>query len=1112
MKNKHRMVAATLLVMRITFVQIALSTVFFTSLYAKEATGQSILDKSFTISVENMQLRKVISSIQKQTKVKFTFSTNVINAERVITYSAQEKKISDFLNEVLKLYHISYQVVDNQIILYPANVEATATIGYYPVITKAVKPDKTVSGTVTNDKGEPVPGVTITEKNKSNAAITDEKGYYFIRLTDDNAILVFSSIGYESQEASVANLLSLNIILKTANKALDEVIVIGYGTQKRSDVTGSVSSVPKDRLSKLPVTNILHAIEGAVAGVNVTQTSSVPGSSANVLVRGATSISGVTGPFVVLDGIPYSTTGGSINDINPNDIASIEILKDASATAIYGTRGANGVILITTKRGSTGKPAIRYNVYTGLEDYAHTVEPMNAQQYAQKYADWKTQSSVVNSNAVPSVAELANYATGTTTDWLKEISQQGFIQNHNLSISGGSKEVKYFISGDYIKQKGVIKGYQYRRASIRSNLDINITSYLNAGANLFFASNNYDGGRANLTLASQTSPYGQLYNPDGTYYLYPMYTELLYTNPLLGTYVDRLDRSKNISGNAYAELKPDFVRGLKYRINASYSYVPGRGSSYTGRNANNSLGSANVTNSEVNTWVIENLLTYDKNWDRHHVDATALYSAQQTDYFASGTNSTGFINDLLSYNNLGAGATISAGTITVNGVNYSGSYRYRTNLLSQMLRVNYSYDSRYLLSLTARRDGYSAFGTNTSKYGFFPSFALGWNISNETFMKKIAFVTNLKLRGSYGLVGNQGINPYQTITTSSTNRLPYNGISTIGVAASVLGNANLKWESTYGTNIGLDFSILKDRIGGTIEVYSTRTKDLVLYRNLPTITGYTRILDNIGKVSNKGVELTLRSVNFEMGGFRWETMLNFASNKNKIVDLYGDKKDDIGNSWFIGRPISVIYDYRLQGVWQTGEDASQQDPGVKPGDLKFSDVNGSKTITADDRQILGSPNPKWIGGITNSFRYKDFNLSFFIHTAQGMLKNNPVLTNADQSAIINIPAEVEYWTAANKSNTRPSIAYKNPRGYAYASDASYTRLKDVTFSYNASQTILNITKLGGLTLYISGRNLITWTKWIGWDPENDYDRAFGSGTNSYPLVRSFVIGANITLR
>jgi TonB-linked SusC/RagA family outer membrane protein len=1117
MKNRQRLVASTLLVMRISLAQIAFSAVFFTSLYARETSAQSILDKSFSISVENMQLKKVISSIQRQTKVKFTFSDNAIRAGRIVSYIAEEKKISDFLNDIFKTYSIGYQIIDEHIILVPVN--QVEKINPWTESFRMPEPAKVISGTVSNDNNEPLPGVTVSEKNTSNAVVTNERGIYSITISKDIATLVFTSVGYAQQEASVGNLQSLDIVMKTSNKALDEVVVVGYGSKKRSDVTGTVSSVPKERLSKIPVTNILHAIEGSVAGVNVTQTSSVPGSSASVLVRGATSITGNTGPLVVLDGIPYSSTGGTINDINPNDIASIDILKDASATAIYGTRGANGVILITTKRGLTGKPVIRYNAYAGTENYAYKMKPMNAAQYVGKYAEWKAQRGVVNAFPVPSIAEQTNYAAGRTVDWLDEVSQQGFIHDHNISISGGTSDIKYFLSGDYLKEKGFLKGYQYHRASIRANVDVNITSYLSAGANLFFSTNNYDGGRINLTLAGQMSPYGQLYNPDGSYYIYPMYTELLYTNPLLGLYQDRIDRSKNISGNTYIEFKPAFVKGLRYRMNASYSYAPARTGTYTGRNANSTLGTANVTNWETNSWLIENLLMYDRDFGKHHVDATALYSAQQSDYFSAGVNATGFINDLLSFNNLGAGATISAGGLPQynlggNNVNApsSGSFAARANLVSQMIRFNYGYDSRYLLSITARRDGYSAFGGNTNKYGVFPSAAIAWNIGNESFLENTVFISNLKIRASYGLVGNQTINPYGTITTSGTNRIPFNGISTIGVAASVLGNADLKWESTYGTNVGLDFGILKSRVSGTLDVYSTKTKDLVLLRALPTITGYTQILDNIGTVSNKGIELSLKTVNVDTRDFSWQSTINYSRNKNKIIDLYGDKKDDIGNRWFIGKPIQVIYDYQVTGVWQVGEDASQQDAGVKPGDLKFADINSSKAITADDRVILGSPYPDWIGGIINTVRYKDFNLSIFIQTAQGILKNNPVLTNADQSGIINVPASVQYWTPTNKINDRPGIGYVNPRGYNYPSDGSYTRVKDITISYNAPKRLVEKARIGALTLYVSGRNIYTWTKWIGWDPENTFDRATSTNANNYPLVRSFVLGANISLR
>lgn len=381
-------------------------------------------------------------------------------------------------------------------------------------------------------------------------------------------------------------------------------------------------------------------------------------------------------------------------------------------------------------------------------------------------------------------------------------------------------------------------------------------------------------------------------------------------------------------------------------------------------------------------------------------------------------------------------------------------------------------------------------------------------------MKKVGWVNNLKLRGSYGKSGNEAIGVYQTITTDNTARYVFNGVPTVGVLAGNLGNANLHWESTKGLNLGLEFTILKNRISGTIDAYKTNTKGILLRRNLPIITGYSSVLDNLGETSNKGLEITLNTHNIDTRDFRWETTINFSTNKNKILDLYGDKKSDVGNRWFIGKPISVIYDYKMTGIWQTGEDPSKQDPGAKPGDLKFADINGDGKITADsDKVILGQTAPKWTGGLTNTFHYKNWHLNIFIQTAQGMMKNNPDLNYVDETGRRNTPAEIGYWTPTNKNNSRPALSYFNTRGYGYPSNASFTRIKDITLSYTFPQQLLDKLKLGSLTLYLSGRNLYTFTKWIGWDPENNYSmRGSGDWTNNYPTIRSFVFGANISLR
>jgi TonB-linked SusC/RagA family outer membrane protein len=946
---------------------------------------------------------------------------------------------------------------------------------------------------------EVVIGANVIVEGTNIGVVTDTYGKFSIDVPNKDSVLLISFLGYLTEKVAVNN--AAKVSLTPDIKTLSEVVIVGYGTQKRSDITGSVTSVNQGRLSQLPVTNVMTAIEGAVAGVSVAQTSSVPGSTATVQVRGVNSINASTSPLIILDGIPFE---GSLNYINSNDIESMEILKDASSVAIYGARSANGVILITTKKGKSGKPTIKYNVYGGVEDIPHILTPGSPEQYVQKYKDYMTQTGQKQNNPVPNAAELANYNAGKTTDWIKEVTQTGIIQNHNISISGGTENVKYYVSGDYLKEKGVVKGYNYERAGIRSSLEANITEYLSTGVSLFAVSNNYDGGRTNLLFASAMSPYGQLRNATtGKYEIYPMYPELLYTNPMIGLYQNYVDERWNLSGNYFAEFRPTFIKGLKYRFNASYDFNPSRACTYTGRDANNTIGKGEIKNTESKKYLIENIVTYTKDWDVHHLDFTGLYSAQKNNYFESSSTSSSFINDFESYNNLESGATQTA-----------ASEANQYTMLSQMGRLNYSYDSRYLFTATARRDGYSAFGSNTNKYGVFPSVALGWNIANEKFMDNIQnYVDKLKLRASYGKSGNMAIGVNQTTSTDETVRMPFNGVSTIGVLAKILGNANLNWESTTGLNVGLDFSLLKSRISGTIEVYKTRTSDLLMKRNIPLVSGYNWVWDNLGVTENKGIELSLNTVNIVTDDFKWESNINYTAFRNEIVDLYGDKKSDVGNKWFIGEPIGVIYDYKMVGIWQKGEDASNWDPSAKPGDIKFADMNGDHKITADDKVIQGSTLPTWTGGITNTFHYKNFHLNVFVQTFQGAKKYNNDLNYSDEQGRRNTPAEIGYWTEENMSNSRPSLAYNNTKGYGFASDNSYTRIKDVTLSYTFSPQMLNATFLSSLTLYVSGRNLYTFTNWVGWDPEMNYSmRGSGDWTTNYPNVRSFVFGMNVALK
>jgi TonB-linked SusC/RagA family outer membrane protein len=863
----------------------------------------------------------------------------------------------------------------------------------------------------------------------------------------------------------------------------------------------------------------MNAVEGSVAGFTVTQTSFTPGATATLQVRGLNSIKASTTPLIVLDGVPFP---GSTNDINPNDIESIEILKDASATAIYGTRGSSGVLLITTKKGRVGKPVIRYSGYAGSEYITHEFKPMNGAEYVQKNLDYNQQRGITPPqpvfDSVINSAEVPNFRAGKQVDWIKEVSRPGYLEAHNINFSGGTNEIRYYINGEYSKDNGVLKGYQYRRISLRSNLDATLTPWLSVGTSMFYANNNSDGGHINLTVAGQMSPYGQEFNPDGTYDVYPMYTQLLYLNPLLGLYQPTINRSNSLTGTGWLELKPPMIPGLKYRMNASYNYIPGRYDYYTGRNMGDLIGHAYAQNTETQNWILENVLSYTRDIRKHHFDLTALYSAQHNSFFVNSISANTFINDQLSFNNLNAAQIQTVNnTDALNNNTRPSQYA----LISQMGRLNYNYAGRYLITLTARRDGYSGFGALTTKYGVFPSAAVAWNLAKEDFFKPVTFVSSLKLRASYGTTGNSAIQPYQTLSTLGTTQYVYNNTTATGVAVSnilgqnpvlgSLGNGDLKWESTTGTTIGIDFSIL-NRIDGTIEGYITKTSDLLLQRNLPIISGYQSILDNIGKLENRGMDITLHSVNVRTAHFTWETNLIYSFYHNKITQLYGDGKDDIVNGWFLGKSLGAIYTYKMLGVWQTGEDPSGSNPGAKPGDLKFADLDKSGSITAADRQVVGYTVPRWTGGLINTFTYKDFSLRIFITTNQGAMKNNPILNPADQAGAINLPESVGYWTAANKRNDQPSLSFTNPLGYPYPKSASYTRIQDITVNYRVPRRIVDNWGLGSLSFYLSGRNIHTFTNWIGWDPESNYNGGTTTNYNNYPIVATYVFGLNLSLK
>ena len=979
-------------------------------------------------------------------------------------------------------------------------------------ISPAYAQNTTVKGVVRDAMG-PTAGATVVQKGTNNGTITDLDGNFTINVPA-NAVLVISFVGLDTQEIPVAGKKFIEVTL-SGNEELEEVIVVGYGTQKKSDITGSVASVDKARLSKLPVTNVLQAVQGATAGVTISQGSSIPGDAPSALVRGRNSINAGTGPYIVVDGVPISKSGGSLNDINPGDIESMEILKDASATAIYGTNGANGVILITTKHGKEGKPSISYNGYVGIEDFANKMDFCNGAQITQRYKDYVAQNAgeTMYNDYVKNQGEAAAQAAGQETDWIYDmVSRTGIIQDHNVTINGGAEKVKYFISGDYLTQKGVLKGFNYKRYSLRLNIDADVTDYLKIGTNTYIVSHNRDGGRVNFLMAEAMSPYGQVYNEDGSYCIYPMASENLFFNPMRDVNQDHERRQWNINLNGYADL--DFghiwapLKGLHYKFNFGYSYVPKRESYYNGAEQNNLNGYGEIFNAETQNYTAENILSWARDFGKHHIDLTALYASSRRKYHDNTAAASKFINDELLWHNLGGGGTQVA---------KSKTELYTT--VSQMGRINYSYDSRYLFTATVRRDGSSVFGDNI-KYGTFPSVALGWNIANEAFMEGTNdWLNNLKLRLSYGKAGNEAINVYETLSKMTNAALALDGASyTALYPNSRMGNSGLSWESTQSFNVGVDFGFLNNRINGNIDFYTSKTTDLLLQRNLPKISGYSNVYMNMGETANKGLEITINSKNISTKDFTWSTSLVWSWNKNEIKDLYGDGKDDLGNRWFIGHPISVIYDYEMEGIWQKDEiergDHLNHDPQAQAGDIKIRDIDGDGKITPEgDKTIQGQTSPKWIGGLTNTFSYKNITLSIFIQTVQGLKRNNSLLAMAsDEMGRRNSTLEVGYWSESNPTNEFRSLSKTSNRwGYGFPRDASFTRVKDITLSYQFPAKITKALNINALTIYASGRNLFTFTDWIGWDPESDItQRGWGGYENNYPMTKSMVFGLNVT--
>ncbi|WP_018471846.1 SusC/RagA family TonB-linked outer membrane protein [Echinicola pacifica] len=948
-----------------------------------------------------------------------------------------------------------------------------------------------------------LPGATILEKGTNNGTVTDVNGKFSISVSE-GATLVFSSVGYISQEKKVANSSSLKVSLEPDITNLEEVVVIGYGTVKKRDLTGAVTSVKSEDIRQVPAQNPLESIQGKVAGVDITRGSGSSSSGINIRIRGNRSIGAGNNPLFIVDGVQT----GNIDNINPNDIESMEFLKDASSTAIYGWQGANGIVIVTTKKGATGTPKVTFNSYFGLSQVSRYPSVMNGDEYAaiKREANRTTGkwSSEADDPLIFNTQELAAVQNGDWIDYQDLLFKNGTQQNYNIGVNAGSDKTKVYTSLDYYSEKGILKFDDIKRYTLRANVDHTFNNWVKAGLQSQVANRDESYRRDPLNMANKIIPLGTVYDENGDFIVYPLGGSSI--SPLADEQVDVFSNTGKITdviANVYLELKP--FAGFSFRSNFGSSISNSRiglfeGSNSISRNGGNSRAQYTASNSRFFNW--DNVINYSKEIKDHSFAITALSSYVQNE----GDNVLAQGESQLLPGQLYFGLGNAPDNITIN----SGYAKW--NVLSFAARLNYNYKGKYLITLTDRADGASRLSKG-NKWAFFPSAAFAWRIVDENFMENIASISELKLRLSYGVAGNSGIQPYGT--QSSLTRMPmaFGESSFQGFTFSpLLGNPDAGWELSATTNLGVDFGLWKNRLSATVDIYDTRTSDLLLPRGLPPTTGVQQVYQNIGKTRNHGVEIGLNTVNIESKDFQWESMITFTRNQEEIVSLVTEGVDDIGNGWFVGEPISVFYDYEKLGIWQSSEADEAQSFGQAPGDIKVRDLNGDGQIDAvNDRKVLGGDNrPNWFGGLNNKINYKGFDLSVYLFARWGQTINPNFLSRYDrQSNLNNSSTAIDYWTPENPTNEYPrpnaglsgsSTLYWSTIGYV---DGSYIRLRNLSLGYTLP--VKDNPLFSNVRIYLSGTNLLTWTKSSKLD---EYDPERGGG-ESFPMLKSYMFGLNL---
>lgn len=1140
---------------RKVFIRLLFTSFFFLlaliQVYAK-AQGSSV-----TIHKQNTTLAWVFNSLKQQTGYALIYNSKDLENKNV-SLNLKNSTVENAMKECLKNMPFTFKIVNRNILIKKKDI--------HPAFQLSAEIAKTISGKVVDKQNVPIPGVSVRLKGSSTGTITNAEGAFQISVPDDHAILVFTMIGFTLQEVAIGSRQTVNVILSEETSALNEVIVIGYGTQKKSNITTAVSSVSAENLKDRPAVNFGEAIAGQMAGVQVQQTSGAPGGEGlSIRVRGVGSITQSNDPLYVVDGYPME--GNAFRLLNPSDIESIQVLKDASSTAIYGSRGASGVVIVTTKKGKIGPPAVSVNSFIGFQELGNKVDMMNRDQYIQWFIDGRNQAwldaQIISSDPDKSphkttdpnarrnlysgagsqymipdgtggykynFLDPASIAKLPDNDWQDLLYRKALTQQNELSISGGTEHTQYTFSGSYLKQDGIVIGSNYDRFNFRSNINSRITKTINVGVNLMAYTakgrEQESGKYSAVMFALQLPPIFPLRNEDGTYGSMVRNPEILagdVTNPI-GIADQVLNTRKRYGwlGTVFAEW--EILNKLKYRINVNGGIEDNQQKVYEASfidfDASKAPRPARAVNQRATDydWVIENTLNYSHTFsEKHALSALVGYTTQKHSRDNMFGEARGFANDLIT--------TLNAGTMY--GVSSDES---AYSMISYLGRINYAYDDKYLLTATYRGDGSSRFGSN-KKWGTFPSLSAGWKVSEEKFMKNIKFISDLKFRAGYGISGNNRIGNYSAIGLLGSGFYPTGEALQNTVNPNSISNNDLGWEKTRQYNLGFEFGVINDRLRIEGDFYDSQSIDLLLNVPIPVITGYSSQIQNIGKVQNRGMEFLVTTRNL-VNSFKWSTNFNISFNKNKVLEVGPDQRPIFGsapnaNNAFIttiGSPIASFYGYKFEGVFLTQAELDKY-PHLgadKIGDGRYADVNGDGVLDQNDKTILGDNNPDFIAGLTNNFSYKNFSLGIQLTASYGaelfsFYERMVGIYHGDRNGMIQ---QVDRWRSLEQPGngihfraTRTPSGWQRDPSSAWIQDASYLRLRNVNFAYEFNKRTTESLKVKGLRLYVTGSNLFTWTKYTGYDPETSTE---GTGLTKggdylgYPTARTFILGANLT--